>query len=63
VQLAQKKRPQRGGTWGRLIELPTEGGLVPSRVSLALDRSAGESKLPAFELFQELLLAGRPNPE
>ena len=60
---AQKKRPQRGGTEGRLTGLPREGGIVPFRVSLALDRSADESKLPACELFPEPLLVGRPNPE
>ena len=31
-------------------------------MSLALDRSAGESNLAACELFPEPLLAGRPNP-
>jgi hypothetical protein len=66
-ELTSLGRPKRNGpSMGALRppnRTPEGGGIVPFRVSLALDRSADGSKLSACELFPELLLVGRPNPE
>jgi hypothetical protein len=51
-QRAPKKRPQRGGAWGRLTEPPTEGGVSSNRQPCARHGQAQELKLPANESFR-----------